>query len=222
MKEDYQHIVNLSPSERKKFFEDKYGQLAGWMTQRDLLFLCSWLPEVAHDTYGAYTTRPMILEVGTFLGSTARGLIALTGGRLSAIDNWKDVYPHLKDGQDPESAWWDTLRNNGMDLSDYVIGLHGGDSVAIGKEWKSLVDILYIDGDHSYDGASNDLRAFLPYVMLGGYLMVDDWNIADVRLATHDILSSSPYNTYKWESVRVPDYQKTGDDEEKLWIVRKM
>jgi hypothetical protein len=34
--------------------------------------------------------------------------------------------------------------------------------------------IVYVDGDHTYDGACADIRNFAPKVSLGGYLVMDD------------------------------------------------
>lgn len=37
-----------------------------------------------------------------------------------------------------------------------------------------LYDCVYIDGDHSYDGAYHDLETYAPVVKQGGYLVIDD------------------------------------------------
>lgn len=37
-------------------------------------------------------------------------------------------------------------------------------------------DILFIDGDHSYDGAMNDFKVYSKMVKKGGYIIFDDYN----------------------------------------------
>jgi hypothetical protein len=34
--------------------------------------------------------------------------------------------------------------------------------------------VIYVDGDHSYEGAASDIRNFAPLVATGGYLVMDD------------------------------------------------
>lgn len=186
------------------------------MTERDLLFLCSWLPEIAlqyHDR------QPHIVEVGTFLGSTGRGLISLTGGMLSAIDNWSDVLPHLRPNESPQEAWWKTIRTNGVDLSSFVEALHSGESAHIGSAWTKDVDILFIDGSHRYPAVVADLVAFVPHLAPGGYLLIDDWDIEDVRWATQDVVHP---HTPRWEVIRVPlGTLAPSLGEEKLWVARR-
>ena len=214
---DYPNIQSLTPRERMNYFSEKYGQLCGWMTEQDLLFLCSWLPEVALT----YQTPPHILEVGSFLGSTARGLISLTGGLLSAIDNWVDVRPHLKNNETPEDAWWKTLRENGQDLSQYVKSLYGGESAEIGQSWTEPIDMLFIDGDHHYSPASADMGLFVPHLNVGGYLLVDDWNQPEVRLATQDVVLSNVL--WQWQMIRIPPItQLASESEKKLWVAQRV
>lgn len=43
-------------------------------------------------------------------------------------------------------------------------------------KWKTAdkIDVLFIDGDHSYEGALHDLNHFTKYVPVGGMLLVHD------------------------------------------------
>ena len=41
------------------------------------------------------------------------------------------------------------------------------------------IDLLFIDGDHSYDGVTSDLKAYLPKVKAGGTVLLHDWGWAE-------------------------------------------
>jgi hypothetical protein len=56
---------------------------------------------------------------------------------------------------------------------------------------KDEIDILFIDGDHSYDGALNDFKVYSKMVKAGGYIVFDDYNdyihSPEVKTAVDDI-----------------------------------
>jgi len=61
------------------------------------------------------------------------------------------------------------------DYTLYVGSSH--DPVIIEKAYQtSPYDILYVDGDHSYEGALADLNYYAPFVKRGGFLVIDDCN----------------------------------------------
>jgi len=48
------------------------------------------------------------------------------------------------------------------------------DEAVIGKVEGRRYDLVYIDGDHSYEVASSDVRHYAPLVKVGGFCVVDD------------------------------------------------
>lgn len=50
-----------------------------------------------------------------------------------------------------------------------------GDSSEVGQEWQGKINLLIVDGDHSYEGVKKDLEAWLPHVVVGGYVFLHDW-----------------------------------------------
>ena len=84
------------------------------------------------------------------------------------------------------------------------IQLVQGDSSHVGFEWTKKIDLLIVDGDHSYSGVSKDIRAWWPHVVIGGlvffhdYLQREDgfngtgeWEKSDVATAIEDCRDSS-------------------------------
>jgi len=59
------------------------------------------------------------------------------------------------------------------------------------------VDVLHIDGDHSYDGVNADYETYAPFVRDGGLVLVHDvFNQWDKRVEVH-----------RWWAERFPDAQ---------------
>lgn len=51
-----------------------------------------------------------------------------------------------------------------------------GDSKAIGARWPFKVDMVFVDGDHSYQGAKGDILTWLANIKPGGIMAVHDYN----------------------------------------------
>jgi len=69
------------------------------------------------------------------------------------------------------------------ELSAFVAGVHDrltqyhGESIEIGKAWdKGLVDLVFVDGDHTYEGCIGDMQVFGDLLKPGGWLLVHDYN----------------------------------------------
>jgi len=112
--------------------------------------------------------------IGTALAENGRG-------RLYAID------PHRStDWNDAESAdTLETLRTNvtALGLSDYVTIVRSTSAEAA-QGWQMPIDLLFIDGDHSYEGVKCDWDLFVPYVQPFGIVVFHDtaWEIAEHRV----------------------------------------
>jgi len=64
-----------------------------------------------------------------------------------------------------------TLRRAG--LEDSVIPVVG-QSPIIAKHWRTPVSLLFIDGGHTMEHATNDYRGWTPHLMPGGILAIHD------------------------------------------------
>ncbi len=134
-----------------------------------------------HPRYGrwiyafARTLQPEdVVEVGTFAGGTAvawaRAFSESGRGNLHCIDN--DSYSQ---GTYPTTTTAN-LRRTG--LSEKRFTLHSGDSKKLipqmARHMKGKVDAYLVDGDHTYQGALDDIAQGLPMLKPGGYLLVHD------------------------------------------------
>jgi predicted O-methyltransferase YrrM len=63
------------------------------------------------------------------------------------------------------------------------------------------VDILFIDGDHSYSGVMTDFENYKDFVIKGGYIVFDDYldeeNSPQVFLAVNDIVQNLDSEQYE-------------------------
>jgi len=97
-----------------------------------------------------------LLEIGRkHGGSTAIMAASLSSGRLCSVD----IVLH------------DRVANN---IEEYVdrIDLITADTKKM--KWSRPVDLLFVDGDHSYSGVKNDVKLFCPWVNFGGFLVMHD------------------------------------------------
>lgn len=196
-------FLNKMPSTVEKrivYAQKVMGQLFGWIAGPDQEFLIEFLPQLAKKF-----DHPIdIVEIGVFGGSTSRGLIALTGGHLTGIDNWAafqgEGQRSLNQFTCGEEFFWWTLKNAGPDLSHMVKRLITGNSQDIGQTWNEPIDLLLIDGDHSFDAAKNDMRLFCPHVVLNGVVLVDDYEMGTVRTAADEYFDDG-----HWERIKIPN-----------------
>ena len=50
------------------------------------------------------------------------------------------------------------------------------------------MDILFIDGDHTYDGVKNDFERYHKYVKTNGYIIFDDYHHPIIKEYVDELL----------------------------------
>lgn len=82
-------------------------------------------------------------------------------------------------------------------INSGIVTVHRAGSTEILRSFaEESIDFVYIDGDHTYDGALADLRDAFRVVKPGGFICGDDYNLGnwwkdDVVRAVHDFLAES-------------------------------
>jgi predicted O-methyltransferase YrrM len=120
------------------------------------------------------------LEIGSFKGRSTVGIAYVTRelglGKVVAVD------PHTSPAStDPD------LRRAGQTTSydDFVTNLRNAGvferveikraySHDLAREWKDRIRFLWIDGDHTYEGAKADIEMFKPYLSPGAIVAMHD------------------------------------------------
>lgn len=129
---------------------------------------------------------PVIVEIGSYLGASACFLatgIEEKRGRVYAIDTWTNI--GMTEGQ---RDTYEEFRTHIEPLKEYIEPLRGR-SIDIAHTFDEEVDLLFVDGDHSYEAVRSDLEAWLPKVKDNGIVVLHDFSWADgVRQAVRELV----------------------------------
>jgi len=144
---------------------------------------CSGLGDSAWLLYGlARSLKPKVcVEIGSARGKSACYIgMALREnglGKLYAID------PHIKTNWNDSNSvdTFDHITDNlrSLELRDYV-EIVRDNSIEAAQRWHLPIDLLFIDGDHSYEGVRRDWDAFSKFLTEFGVTIFHDtlWDIA--------------------------------------------
>lgn len=128
------------------------------------------------------------LEIGTYCGCSAKHLLRGASGMVFSVDPL--IHPSVK--RDVQESWIARLAEmypkRFVFLNDY--------SYNIARTWRREVDVLLIDGDHSRAAVTKDLQLFVPFLRVGGTLILDDTTHPPVEEARLHFMSSSGF---RWE-----------------------
>ncbi|MBC8029384.1 MAG: class I SAM-dependent methyltransferase [Pyrinomonadaceae bacterium] len=183
-------IKSLARAVRNNFRSAQKGLLASRLQR---LTAQSGLGDSAYLLYALVkSSKPtVVVEIGSARGrSTCFMAMALKengSGKLYAID------PHTQtDWNDAESVnTFEILKSNVASLGlEGFVEICRNTSIEVARSWKSSIDILFIDGDHSYEGAKRDWELFSPFVKPFGSVVFHDtlWDLKpDPKYARPDM-----------------------------------
>jgi len=131
------------------------------------------------------------VEIGSARGKSAChvGLALRENGRgkLWAIDPHKPTEWNDDASVDTYGILAENLRRVGLTAHVEVVREDSGSAAA---SWNRPIDLLFIDGDHSYDGVKRDWDAFAPFVSPFGVVVFHDtlWDLRpDPRYSRADM-----------------------------------
>jgi len=164
----------------------------GFLTEREARFLAL----AAACTPG----RGVILEIGSFKGKSTVGLASIAAryqlGQVVAVD--PHTAPSSTDpGLGSQTSSFEDFRHTlaRAGLTDHV-EVHRAFSRELAAGWNRPIRLLWIDGDHTYPGAKQDLDLFAPHLAPGGVVALHDvlHNFAGpIRVFVEDVLQSDRY-----------------------------
>ncbi len=158
-----------------------------------------------------------ILEIGSFVGRSTIALAAAQkekgGKQIYAIDCF------------PYKNLIDNLRL--AEVMDWVILIENF-SHRVAKSWDKPIELLFIDGNHSYFGAKDDISLWTPFIIEGGFVALHDYGSFEyqgVHRAVYKLLLSKPS---EWRVVSDRDtgsiivFQRCPRDKQKHSILYKL
>lgn len=107
-----------------------------------------------------------VLEIGSWTGHSAYRM-AFSASRVDCVDPYTDP-----GGPRPEEF----IQNTNM--YDNIF-LHIGRSADMVPLFQPIFDLVFIDGDHSFEGCRLDLELALSKVYYGGTIALHDYNLPD-------------------------------------------
>lgn len=146
------------------------------------------------NTLAAEVTTGCIVEVGAYRGRSA---IALSAGAQSGIPVYA-VDPHAEmwvdgklayAGPDDRAAFYRAMLDSGASRNVHLLN---STSERLTPGWDTPVSLLWIDGDHTYEGVRRDWDCWKPHLVQGATVVFDDAhdpNVGPQRLI-HELLES--------------------------------
>lgn len=116
---------------------------------------------------GALPPSPIIVNIGAGAGTSA---LTFAEARPDAHVITVDISAGGPlGGMEGERNAFDDAE---MEYPEQILG----DSVVVGKTWdRGLVDMVFVDGDHSTKGVEGDIREWLPHIKIGGIIAFHDY-----------------------------------------------
>jgi len=155
-------IEKHTRDDTKSFVDEKVFLTPRWLPQ-EYLTHCTLLSDRT-ELIKRLPRDAIVAEVGTQFGNFAKQILELSRPREFHIF-------------DLSFNCFDRLFFDAEILSGRVI-LHEGDSsTAMSALPDALFDWIYIDGDHSFEGVSSDIREAKRLIRPDGYLVFNDYTV---------------------------------------------
>ena len=158
-------------------------------------FPCAWLGHIPFIFYLISVKKPnLIVELGTHAGCSYFGMCeAVKLNKLQsncfAVDTWQgDAHA----GFYPDAIFNLVEDFNKKNYQEYSILLRMTFDNALKKIEDNSIDLLHIDGFHTYQAVKHDFETWLPKVSSGGIILFHDTNVKE-----------RDFGVYKlWEEIR--------------------
>lgn len=117
---------------------------------------------------------------------------------LAILESRPDVVLHTVDVQDTDSPFGCLYAERQVcQEAGYRLGenwyQHHMDSKELAEVWPAPVDVVFVDGDHTYDGCAGDILGWLPHILPGGYIAVHDYRKDDIPTGADGYHADGPH-----------------------------
>ena len=128
------------------------------------------------------------LEIGVASGWTMNHFLQnLSNLQLTGIDPYVDYMDgNIKIAQEMLDAQYLAAQDNISDFAPRGKILRGYSQDFVNSFEDKSLDYIFIDGDHSYEGALRDCELFFPKIKSNGIFAGHDWSFDGVRKAVNE------------------------------------
>jgi len=106
--------------------------------------------------------------------------------------------------QEDMDLWYDITIKNFAPHADKIVMYKEASDKCVNKFENNQFDYIFIDGDHSYQGVTNDLNNFYDKLKMGGIFSGHDINLPDVQRALSEFRSTKNIqNEMKFTDINV-------------------
>lgn len=171
--------VRFQSFHQKRFFK-KLLRISGQLTSNEASFLYEIAKGIGNDL--------AIVEIGTYQGKSAiilASAIKATGSNSTVFA----VDPHNRyvgpmGGEYGPSDMASLYSNITMFGVGHIVKVIGLDSASASAGWLiNNIGLLWIDGDHSFEGVTSDIHSWLPFVKPNGLVAFHDSDYHEVHQA---------------------------------------
>jgi len=134
------------------------------------------------------SVKPVIVEVGSYLGASTCFLAAgarSKGGNVYAVDSWQNMA--MTEGT---RDTFEEFSRNTEPVRDSIVALRGLSS-DMAKGFDRKIDLLFIDGDHSYEACLLDWKSWSCFLSPGAIVAFHDtgWAEGVQRVVSEEVAS---------------------------------
>lgn len=132
------------------------------------------------------------IEIGCYAGGSACLILQRPNTDVISIDIGHPIEPEIVYKNVNEL----NIHNNNF---NYIkSNSRSQETVDLLNNFITSADILFIDGDHSYDAVISDFTMYSHFVTKGGYIVFDDYNdevhSPEVKVAVNSLIKTLPSN----------------------------
>ncbi|MBP7654304.1 radical SAM protein [Candidatus Dependentiae bacterium] len=139
------------------------------------------------------TTNPVAVEIGSYLGASSCFIadgIKNKSGKLYCIDTWENN--SMSEGEKKTFA---EFINNTVKFKNHIEILRGWSHDVINdfKKLDEKIDLLFIDGDHSYKGCKRDWELYSPFLAQNAIVVFHDteWSEGVCQVIKESVINKS-------------------------------
>lgn len=194
---------------------------------RSIYFDIGEIPGIKEDLQGWNSTAPIfarliekvrpkvIIEIGGWKGASTVHMVKTSQDlgletTIFTVDFWQDPILHTADSRIPKSwageisAYQQFLYNVWANMCDgQVIPIRtwSPHAAPLLDAWGAKADLIYVDGDHTYEGCLRDLALYWPLLARGGVMFGDDIMEPGVRKAVTQFFTGlkMTHDDHHWE-----------------------